>query len=449
MSEARATRPERGPLAQKNMRGLMAVVVGSAVSGLSAAKLLRALGASVRLLERDAERLGQEVLAELEKLGLDVRLGEHRVEDFQGADLVVLSPGIQAAKIRPLLPEDKALEPDFIMSELELAWTFSDAPVLAVTGTNGKTTTVTLAAEMLRASGYNVFLGGNIGTPLSDYVLSRLNGAPRVDVLVLEVSSFQLQNCLNFSPEVAVLINFSPNHLDWHTDMDEYLAAKLNLFARQRPLDLALLPREFYQNLPEGIPGQARIEFLEDVSLDGLEAPRLPGPHNRANILAAYAAASYFGLNEQAVRAMLAHFRGLPNRQEYVGEIRGVAFVNDSKATTVDSLRAALEAMDRPVRLLAGGVFKGGDLSSLLPLLREKVRQVGLFGASREVFEEAWAGQVPMMWSKDLETAVRALFEQAREHEVILLSPATASFDLYKDYKARGDDFRRIFEVLS
>jgi UDP-N-acetylmuramoylalanine--D-glutamate ligase len=340
---------------------------------------------------------------------------------------------VPIASLQDFLP---AQEPPEMLAELELAARYVTEPVVAVTGTNGKTTTVTLMDHLLRATGRKTFLGGNIGTPLSEYVL----GEDKADVLVLEVSSFQLQGCRTFRPWVACLLNFSPNHLDYHKDMEEYLQAKLRLFANQQEEDLALFPEELRPLVEERAPTLARVVYFEPRRR--FHVANLLGEHNRANVEAAYQAARYFGLTECEAQLSLNEFRPLPHRLEPVAELDGVLYVNDSKATTTEALRAALESFDRPVRLLAGGVWKGGDLEALLPLVRERVRSVGLFGMSREIFEGAWQGAVEMFWEPDLRTALARHRAAAEPGDVVLLSPATASFDQYSDYKARGDDFK-------
>jgi len=420
------------------LKGHKAVVVGAGASGRAAVRLLLALGADVRLL--DSAEPGEAVKAFTAETGVTFESGAHRAEQFAGADMVVLSPGISAASLGAVLADVPA---NRIVAELELASWFLAEPVIAVTGSNGKTTTVSLIAHMLEHAGKKVFLGGNIGTPLSDYLVS----GETADVVVLEVSSFQLQNCRSFKPQVAVLLNFSPNHLDWHADMEEYLAAKLNIFARQTPRDLAIAPLEMKDELEgRGFTKASRTYFVPTERFAA--AARLIGPHNKANMEAAWLAVRAFGVSEEQARAAVATFEPKAHRLQSVAEKRGVLFVDDSKATTFEAMAAALLSFDRPIRLLAGGKYKGGDPAALVPLLKERVRSVALFGASREVFEPAWKDAVPVSWHPTLEPAVRRLFSEAEAGDVILLSPGTSSFDLYTDYKARGDDFKRIAEGL-
>ncbi len=421
------------------LRGHQCVVVGAGASGRSAARLLSRLGASVRFLEKNAKAASDDFREEAATAGYDLRLGGHGPADFAGADMVVLSPGIRAAGLADCLAACPGAQ---VLSELELASWFVAEPMVAVTGSNGKTTTVMLISHLLEAAGNKVFIGGNIGTPLSEYVLS----GDTADVVVLEVSSFQLQLTRTFRPRVAVLLNFAPNHLDWHETLDEYLDAKLRIFAAQRPDDLAIVPEELRQTLVGRAFTKAQTTWF--TATDRFTCRRLIGAHNRHDMEAAFLAAAPFGVTEQIAKAACDTFVPAPHRLQVIGEKGGVLFVDDSKATTVAAMEAAIRSFERPVRLLCGGVFKGGDLAALLPLLREKVAGVGLFGASREVFEAAWAGRLPLFYEPTLEAAMTRLFAASRPGDVLLLSPATASFDLYDGYKARGRDFQRVFAGL-
>ena len=418
--------------------GETAVVVGAGRSGVAAARLLERLGARVRLVERNVEGLAR--IRDLAAgRGWELIAGEHDQRQFAGASLAVLSPGVNRRNLEPWLGQ---MQPDKVISELELAFRCVQKPIIAVTGTSGKTTTTTLIGLFLRAVGQRVFVGGNIGTPLSAHVLE----GPKAEILVLEVSSFQLLNSPTFRPRVGVLLNISPNHLDYHADMEEYVRAKLSMFARQLEGDTAVFPEEL-RGLTNGLKaaGSRRVYFQTDTRL---HCPGLPGQHNRSNIQAAFLACQPFGLDQAAAQEALNQFQALPHRLQAVAEREGVLFVDDSKGTTVQALGAALEAVERPILLLAGGVFKGGDLAGLAPLLARKVRMVGLFGAGREVFEQAWAGVVPHFWEPTLEQCMDRLWAEARFGDVMLLSPATASFDLFTDYKARGMAFQKKMQNL-
>lgn len=420
--------------------GELAVVVGAGVSGLAAARLLDRLGARVRLLDKNETGVSRAARELAEARNMELVCGEHAPEHFAGASLAVTSPGVPVVSLPPLLERAGGSIP--LLAETELALRFVREPILAVTGTSGKTTTVSLAAAMLEAAGKKVFLGGNIGTPLSDYVLED----DKADVLVLEMSSFQLQGSPGLRPAVAVLLNLTENHLDHHKDFAEYRDAKFGIFARQTSEDLALLPEELLEEY-------ARRGFAAPTRIIGrggrFSDIRLAGVHNVANAEAAYLAVSVFGVNETDAARVVANFAPLRHRLESAGRVRGVLYVNDSKATTVDALRAALSSFDAPVFLLAGGRFKGGDLASLRETLRERVKAVALFGASREFFEKAWAGVVPLSWDADLASAVKRLSVLAAPGDVVLLSPATSSYDLYANYGQRGDDFCALVRGLA
>ncbi len=429
-----------------------AVVVGAGTSGIAAVRLLNHVGAKIHLLEKATDTISEAFYNFLYTNDIDVTTGEHLPEHFMGANLVVLSPGIPVEKILPLLPRTK---PE-IIGEVELGSRFlEDEAVVTITGTSGKTTTTSLCAAMLRERNFTVFAGGNLGTPLSEYILNRMisetnkddggydeETSERVDIVVLELSSFQLQTSYTINPRIAVLLNISENHLDYHADMKEYIDAKMRIFRCQDENDVAI----FHDNLRE-LADIYRVEgrrvFFND-KIGRFTESKLFGKHNVLNAEAAYRAAKELGVSQQQAEAALAKFEPLEHRLEKVTEINNILFVNDSKGTTVESLKIALQAFDRPVLLLAGGKFKGGNLEGLVPLFKEKVKGLALFGDSRKEFEKAWGGLVPMKYVPTLKEAVHALYKVAKPNDVILLSPATASYDQYPNYMARGDDFKKI-----
>ncbi len=411
------------------------VVVGAGKSGIAAARLLHALGARVRMVDTN-ESLSETAINAVTSVA-ELQTGPHSAAQFADADLVVLSPGVPARSLEQFM---KALPPEKIIAELELASRFINAPIIAITGSNGKTTTTTLIGELLKGAGKSVFVGGNIGTPLCEYVLDM----EPADVVVLEVSSFQLQNCQHFHPHVALFLNIAPNHLDYHEDMDEYLDAKLRIFAMQQEDDVAVLHESLRPVLADRT--FTRAETIWYSAAEDFDAPHLPGEHNRGNVQAAWLAVKQFGVSPLNAKAVLAEFRPLENRLELLGETGGVAFVNDSKATTLEAVAAAVRSFnERPVRLLMGGKYKGGDVSKLAKSMEGKVAQVALYGASREIFEAPLKQYFPVTWDETMELAAHRLFGQAASGDVILLSPGTSSFDQYPNYKARGEDFRRIF----
>ncbi|OBQ56204.1 UDP-N-acetylmuramoyl-L-alanine--D-glutamate ligase [Halodesulfovibrio spirochaetisodalis] len=422
--------------------GCTAVVVGTGRSGQAAAMLLHSLGASVRIVNLTEESVPESFRKTIAECGFDTAFGPHTAAQFAGADVVVPSPGVPMRKLASFIPEQAV-----VLAEMELAWScVPHIPAIAVTGTNGKTTTVRLCEAMLCKAGKRVFLGGNIGTPLSEFVLEKQTA----DVLVLEVSSFQLQTCRHFRPSVGVLLNVTEDHLDYHEDMQEYIDAKLQLFANMREGDTALLGEGVHSIAKDsGNAGLQHADIHVFSDTGSFADVSLKGVHNRLNMEAAYAATSVLGVTMQDALDAVDDFATAPHTLETVANGHGVVFVNDSKATTVDSVRAALESFAEPVLLLAGGHYKGGDLGSLAGLLQKHVRAVGLYGDSRDVFEAAWDGVVDLSWHESMEDAARALMQKSEGGEVMLLSPATSSFDQYANYKARGDDFRRIARMLS
>lgn len=415
------------------LTGKRAVVAGTGKSGLAAARLLDVLGADVRVVDRD-ETVTEERLGALAGK-VELIAGPHEKQHFADADIVVFSPGVPVKKLAPAL---EGIPPQNLVSELEFASWFIEAPVLAVTGSNGKTTTTTLISAILEHAGRKVFTGGNIGVPLCEYLLDM----DPAEIIVLEVSSFQLQNCRLFKPHVGLFLNFSANHLDYHEDMDEYLDAKLTLFARMTGEDTALLHESLHPLLDGRAFTNAHVEWFGPT--DRFEAPHLPGEHNRSNVEAAWQAVKRFGVTEAQAAEAIRDFTSLPHRIEPVAEKRGVLYVNDSKATTLDAALAAVRSFDRPVRILMGGVWKGGDVARFARDIKDRVVHVGLFGGSREVLEPELKDHFPVTWDETLELAVKRQAALAAPGDVVLLSPATSSFDQYTGMAQRGADFKRV-----
>lgn len=449
-------RNERGP----QLAGAVAVVLGYGRSGRAAGALLGEAGARVRVADdAPADKLG---VGEADVPGGTEWLGRRDADVLRGADLVIASPGVPPH--HPVLAA--ALEAGLpVHSELELGWWFTDAPVVAITGTNGKTTTTELVGAMGRASGRSTIVAGNVGTPLSAVA------SERPDLLVLEVSSFQLFTCRDFRPDVAALLNFTSDHLDWHPDLDHYAAAKAKLFARQSPDDAAVLPGDDpevaarfartpsarYEFRVEAPP--ARGAFVRDgrvtLYLGGDPEPvlalsewTLPGRHNLENLLAAALCARLIGLDGEAIREGARSFRGLPHRMEEVARIGGVAWVNDSKSTNPGSLEKALDP-EQPTILIAGGVTKGCDFRPVRDAVAAGTRLVLLIGQGMADLEAAWRPAANTVRASDLETAVRLAFAEAREGERVLLSPGCASFDQFRNYVHRGERFRELVAGLT
>lgn len=422
-------------------------VIGAGRSGRAAVRLLHEAGADVRLLEKKPEQMPADFASWLSENRVPVLGGDHKPEYFEGVDLVIPSPAAAKSVIEPLLPEGKDGAKAEICAETELAWRMLEGePVIGVTGTSGKTTTTSLCAAMLEAHGLRVFTGGNIGVPLSEYVLARLHGEPKADVVVLELSSFQLQTCSTLHPRVGILLNISENHLDFHKDMKEYTEAKMRLFARQTERDVAILHPSL-SALPEAYGMKARVIYLTPGARPFPDT-KLIGAHNQSNAEAAFLAASLFDVTrEEAARAMR-DFAPIAHRLEHIADMDGVQYVNDSKCTTIEALRVALAAFDRPVILLAGGKFKGGDVEGVCPLLRDHVRAVALYGASREHFEPAWKDVVPVTWDETMDQALARARSIARPGDAVLLAPATSSYDQYRNYIERGNHFRDLVNAM-
>ncbi len=380
-------------------------------------------------------RSGQAAFAALERrgvrvVGADRELGnDEDVSLLDDVELLVKSPGVPGESVLVVEARRRGVP---VWSELELGARLLDNPLVAVTGTNGKTTTSELLGAML-----GVPVAGNVGVALCE-----LDGAVEPGSwVVVEASSFQLEDVDSFRPLVAVLLNLEPDHLDRHSSFEAYAAAKLRIFENQELGDVAVVPRGF-----RAVPGGARrADFDADDPLPA--EPLLPGAHNRENAAAATVAARAAGATEEEIARALRDFPGVPHRLEPVAERDGVLFVNDSKATNVAAALRALAAYDRPLLLIAGGRSKRESFAPLAAAARGKVERVFLIGEAAPELAEA-LGDVPHETSGDLETAVAAAAAAARPGDVVLLAPASASFDQFRDFEERGDEFRRLAQAL-
>jgi UDP-N-acetylmuramoylalanine--D-glutamate ligase len=443
-----------------NLAGQRVVVIGGGRTGQATARFLVDRGATVCVIERNA--------AVLARLTLPPKV-ERVVDDAGEAllrriDLVVPSPGI--ARTHPLLQRAVA-RGIAVMSEIELAYRFLPCPLLAITGTNGKSTTTTLLGEMLKASGGPIFVGGNLGTPLIDAVQT---DAPAYRAAVAEISSFQLEWVQTLRPRIGVLLNLTPDHLDRYPTVAEYGMAKAALLARQHSDDLAVLNRDdpwvWEQRLHTRATcvsfGREPVEFGAFVDGDdlvywgpdpharrfALARVKLQGAHNRENMLAAVTAASLWGVPADAIQRVLEQTEGLPHRLQLVRERAGVRYFDDSKGTNVGAVIKSIESFADNVILLLGGYDKGGDFSVLRPLLAQRVKQVVLFGKAGATIAAQISGAVPMVEVASLTDAVPAAAATARPGDTVLLSPGCASFDEFTDYTARGRRFRELVEAL-
>jgi len=441
------------------------LVVGLGTSGLWTARWLAGQGADIIVTERKREsELDPDILRELLELGVILEVGGHKKETFLNVDIIILSPGV---------PHDMALiksasEKEIpVVGELELASRFIDAPIIAVTGTNGKTTVTTFLGRMLENAGFNVFVGGNIGTPLIAYAA----GEQKADYLVLEVSSFQLDTIHTFSPYISIILNISPDHLDRYPDYEAYVQSKLRVYENQGDGQYLILNHDD-QRLSSVSPssgvsllfyGSEKMEglhvFLEggriSASLNGstrqsfsLDAFALPGSHNQENLLGAVLAGMALGIDATMIQKTINQFKGLPHRLEYVGEVNGVVFYNDSKATNVDAAVRAVTSFDRPLILIAGGRHKGGDYAPLVRAGSGRVKGAVFLGESKGLLAESFRDEIPFSLAENMEEAVLRAFSMARNGDAVLLAPACSSFDMFSDYPHRGRVFREAVEGL-
>ncbi len=438
-----------------SVQGQHVVVVGAARSGVAAAELLVSRGARVTLT--DARHSFDEA-DRLRRAGVSLDLGGHSAEVFASADLIVLSPGVAADM--PLV-EAARMRGVPVIGELELAWRWLKGRVIAITGTKGKSTTTTLTGRMLQAAGLPAVVGGNIGSALSAQV-----DASTPDTLhVVEVSSFQLETADTFHPWIAVLMNFSADHLDRHGSLEAYGSAKARIFAHQTPDDWAVVNADDEGAAALAAGGQARrFDFSRRGAIDEgivvheqavvrrskgdaetlvpLSSIRLIGPHLVDDVLAAAAVGSLVGVPSEAMQRAIEEFHGLEHALEPAGEIAGVRFVNDSKATNIEAARRALESFEKDVVAIIGGRFKGGDLRDLRGAVAARVAAVVAIGEAREMVRGALGDQVPVHDAASMRDAVRSAFAAAKPGGVVLLAPACASFDMFKDYAERGRSFK-------
>jgi UDP-N-acetylmuramoylalanine--D-glutamate ligase len=451
--------------ATTDVKGKRVLIVGLARSGLAAAAFFRLQGAVVTVTDlRPAPEFSAQLPSLLaQEIGME--LGVHREESFLNQELIVVSPGVPWDLAQLQAAREHGIP---VYPEVEVASWFLKGTLVGITGTNGKTTTTTLLGKMLEASGFPTFVGGNIGVPL----ISAADRIPEGSMFVAELSSFQLEAVQDLQPHVAVLLNLTPNHLDRHSSFEAYVSAKAQIFRNQTAQDCAILNADdpnvmalapaiastkiFFsrrQELPDGVFAEDdrvvyRVRNLERTLLRQSDV-RLRGDFNLENVLAASAAACVLGADFEAVREAVREFPGVEHRLEFVREIVGVQFYNDSKATSVDATAKALSAFEGGVHLILGGKDKGAPYEPLRPLIKSRVKGVFLIGEAAERIAQQLEGASEFTYSGDLETAVRQAFERAEPGEVVLLAPACASFDQFRDYEDRGRAFKDIVELLA
>jgi UDP-N-acetylmuramoylalanine--D-glutamate ligase len=431
-------------------------VLGAGLSGSAAALLLRSEGAQVTVLDSAEEKnLLKSTIDNLRAQNVGVICGAAANEDSSTYQMAVLSPGIDPASRLVRNFSSRGID---IIGELELGWRCCDKiPVIAVTGTNGKTTTTELLAQTLNACGQRTIACGNIGKPLSEVGREK----QPFDVLTVEVSSFQLETIRTFHPSVSLWLNFAPDHLDRYRSVAEYRAAKLRIFENQTNADVAVV--NVIEKIPDIRPrtitfsayangGDFRLSegaiLYHDKSVLRLADTKLRGLHNIENLMATLAVGMARGLSFGQMVPPLSAYEPRPHRCEFVRDVNGVAYVNDSKATNLDAVDKALRAQTKPVILIAGGKDKGFSFDPLRSLVKEKVRSTILIGEMAESISRSWADSVESEIASSLADAVERAHSSAKPGELVLFSPGTSSFDMFKSYADRGDQFRALVRAL-
>jgi len=435
------------------------LIVGLGKSGLSAARWLAAQGALVTVSERkEVHTLDAALRQETLELGIELETGPHREETFKASEMIVVSPGVPI-DIEPFGAAKEMGIP--VIGELELASRLIDAPMVAITGTNGKSTATVLLSDMIKKAGLKVFVGGNIGTPLMDYA----DSDQKADYAVVEVSSFQLDTMETFSPMISLLLNISPDHLDRYPDYETYVHSKLGIFRNQGSGQYAIInddDKVLSQCSPGGgvsvlrygrEMGKGRQAFITGSTLkvsltEGkehtfhLDTFKLPGKHNQENLMAVVLAGVVLDIKPQIIQEAMDQFQGLPDRLEHVGTIGEVDFYNDSKATNVDAAAKSITSFDRPVVLIAGGRHKGADYSPLVKAAVGKVTKAVILGEAKSLLADAFDSLIPFSLAKDMRDAVSQSFLSSNPKDVVLLAPACSSFDMFSDFAHRGRVFR-------
>jgi len=444
-----------------NLEGKRVLVVGLGNTGEALCSFLLHHGAQVKVSEKKTpEEIGQKISSWKQK-GVTVEAGKHDQKSFMEADLIVPSPGV------PWLPELEAARANGvkIISEIELAYKFLRGKIVGITGSNGKSTTATLTQKILEEGGLKTYLAGNIGTPLISFV----DNSKDDHIYVTEISSFQLEHTEEFRVSVSVLLNISPDHLDWHPSFADYYEAKKKLIISQRENDIAILNRD--DPLVWALKEEGEFQVYA-FSRNGKVSPGcflngdwivlankkeekliktsvipLLGIHNQENIMASALVGHILGIPPSKIKEPIKNFRGLAHRLEKVTSVRGVDFYDDSKATNVDATSKSIQSFDRNIILILGGRDKGGDFNKLRKPVKENVKRIILLGEAKEKIRTALKGIVPMETVSSIKEAVSLGYSRAKPREVVLLAPACTSFDMFQNFEERGEVFKR--EVLS
>jgi UDP-N-acetylmuramoylalanine--D-glutamate ligase len=448
-----------------NVANKNVLVVGLAKSGIASAIFLKSKGAKVTVSDSKAqEHFGDELKLLLDH-GITVETGGHGERTFREQDLIVVSPGVPTDAV-PL--QQARARGEKIIGEIELAAQFFPGRIVAITGSNGKTTTTALTGEILSAAGFHAVVGGNIGTP----AITLLDNARLETIAVLEVSSFQLETIETFRPHIAVILNITPDHLDRHRTFAAYTAAKARILENQQAGDFAVLNADdpTCVQLAAGLKaklywfsrkkavvrgalvrdGHIVFRDVEDkrTEIMSLHEIKLKGSHNVENVLAAACTAMLMGCDSTTIRRAISEFKAVEHRLEYVATIRGVEYYNDSKATNVDATVKAIESFPANIHLILGGKDKGSDYSVLNNLLRERVIAVYTIGTAAEKIGSQIKGATEIVHAENLDTAVNHAAKAAQPGDIVLLAPACASFDQFENYEHRGRTFKEIVKTL-
>lgn len=439
-------------------------VVGAARSGIAAALLLNRHGANVFVSDSKDPQLLGDAVDTLRSRGIEFETGGNTSRVFDGMDYVVISPGIPPEA--PIVTQMEAAGIPTI-SEIELGYWLCDGRIAAITGSNGKTTTTALTGEIFKLSGKPTFVAGNIGAPFCDIC----DEVPKNGWVILEISSFQLERCYEFRPDIAAVLNLTPDHLDRYVEFSNYAEMKLRIGENQSESDafVANFDDKYLVELSSRLSGKTHyFSIIEKVdpgvcALDGqlmyhldrssgnimpVSEISLPGPHNLANCAASALIALLADIPKKAIRDALATFKGVEHRLEACGAVASVKFINDSKATNVDSVWYALQSVTGKLVLIMGGRDKAGDFSRLVPLIADRVSAIVLIGEVADKMESAFGNVTSIYRAKDMKTAVRLAYSAAKPDGTVLLSPACASFDMFKDFEHRGHVFKEAVAEL-
>ena len=450
----------------QKLHGDKITVVGLGISGLWTARALAGKGMDITVSETRSETdLAPDICREIRELGINLETGGHNKEAFLNANTIIISPGV---------PHDMGLlraareNGAQVIGELEFAGRLIDTPIIAVTGTNGKTTVTTAIGLIFEDAGFDVFVGGNIGTPLIAYAARE----KKADYAIVEVSSFQLDTIETFCPLVSIILNISPDHLGRYPGYEEYVQSKLSIFKNQKPGQYIILndddnrlatirphpgPTVYRYGIEKKEGRHAFIEnngiltCLKPLESEGFDykSYRLQGKHNLENLMAIVLGARALDVSPSVIRKSINTLEGLPHRMEYVRELNGITFYNDSKATNIDAAVKAIASFDRPVILIAGGRHKGADYTALVNAARVNVKKAIFLGETKDLLMTAFKGVLPVAIAKNMEDASSMAFNCAERGDVVLLAPACSSFDMFSDYGHRGRVFKTAVERLS